>query len=191
MIAKLTGKVAHLDIKFLILDVNGVGYKVFATSETLEKAGEIGVDLSLWIHHTIREDASDLFGFHSREALGLFELLIGVSGIGPKTGLNILNLTTPDTIREAVETGDISYLTKISGIGKKMAEKMVIELRDKLGDPSETYVSGSLKDGALAIEALKSLGYSEKESREAVKKIDKEITSTQDIVKAALRILSN
>jgi Holliday junction DNA helicase RuvA len=191
MIAKLTGKIAHLDIKFLILDVNGVGYKVFATSETLEKAGEIGTDISLWTHHTIREDASDLFGFSTRDALGLFELLISVSGIGPKTGLNILNLTTPDTIREAVETGDTSYLTKISGIGKKMAEKMVIELRDKLGAPSDTYVSGSLKDGALAIEALKSLGYSEKDAREAVKKIDKDVTSTQDIVKSALKMLSN
>lgn len=191
MLAKLTGKVAHLDIKFLILDVNGVGYKIFAISETLEEAGEIGTDLSLWIHHTIREDASDLFGFPTRDALSLFELLISVSGIGPKTGLNILNLTTPDTIREAVETGDISYLTKISGIGKKMAEKMVIELRDKLGAPDEKYVSGSLKDGALAIEALKSLGYSEREAREAVKKIDKTITSTQDIVKSALKILSN
>ena len=191
MIAKLTGKVAHLDIKFLIIDVNGIGYKVFATSETLGMAGEIGVDLSLWIHHTIREDASDLFGFHTRDALLLFELLISVSGIGPKTGLNILNLTTPDTIREAVETGDTSYLTKISGIGKKMAEKMVIELRDKLGAPSDTYVSGSLKDGALAIEALKSLGYNEKEAREAVKKIDKDVTSTQDIVKAALKVLSS
>jgi Holliday junction DNA helicase RuvA len=191
MIAKLTGKVAHLDIKFLILDVNGIGYKVFATSETLEKAGEIGADLSLWIHHTIREDASDLFGFPTRDSLGLFELLIGVSGIGPKTGLNILNLTTPDTIREAVETGDISYLTKISGIGKKMAEKMVIELRDKLGAPDEKYISGSLKDGALAIEALQSLGYSEREAREAVKKLDKDITSTQEMVKSALKILSN
>lgn len=191
MIAKLTGKVAHLDIKFLILDVNGIGYKVFATSETLEKAGEIGADLSLWIHHTIREDTSDLFGFPTRDSLGLFELLIGVSGIGPKTGLNILNLTTPDTIREAVETGDTSYLTKISGIGKKMAEKMVIELRDKLGAPDEKYVSGTLKDGALAIEALQSLGYSEREAREAVKKIDKNIISTQDIVKAALKVLSN
>jgi Holliday junction DNA helicase RuvA len=191
MLAKLTGKVAHLDIKFLILDVNGVGYKVFATSETLEKAGEIGADISLWIHHTIREDASDLFGFPNRDALGLFELLISVSGIGPKTGLNILNLTTPDTIREAVETGDTSYLTKISGIGKKMAEKMVIELRDKLGAPDEKYVSGSLKDGALAIEALQSLGYSEREAREAVKKIDKNITSTQEIVKSALKMLSN
>jgi len=191
MIAKLTGKIAHLDIKFLILDVNGVGYKVFATSETLEKAGEVGTDFFLWIHQTIREDTSDLFGFPSRDALDLFELLIGVSGIGPKTGLNILNLTTADTIREAVETGDTSYLTKISGIGKKMAEKMVIELRDKLGAPDEKYVSGSLKDGALAIEALQSLGYSEREAREAVKKIGKDITSTQDIVKAALKILSN
>jgi holliday junction DNA helicase RuvA len=191
MIAKLTGKIAHLDIKFLILDVHGVGYKIFATGETLEKAGEIGEELALWIHHTIREDASDLFGFPTRASLGLFELLISVSGIGPKTGLNILNLTTPDTIREAVETGDTSYLTKISGIGKKMAEKMVIELRDKLGAPDEKYVSGSLKDGALAIEALQSLGYSERESREAVKKIDKDVTSTQDIVKAALKVLSN
>jgi holliday junction DNA helicase RuvA len=191
MIAKLTGKIAHLDIKFLILDVHGVGYKIFATGETLEKAGEIGEELALWIHHTIREDASDLFGFPTRDSLGLFELLISVSGIGPKTGLNILNLTTPDTIREAVETGDTSYLTKISGIGKKMAEKMVIELRDKLGAPDEKYVSGSLKDGALAIEALQSLGYSERESREAVKKIDKDVTSTQDIVKAALKVLSN
>ena len=191
MIAKLTGKVAHLDLKHLVIDVHGVGYKVFATTETLEKAGGIGEELSLWIHHVIREDTSDLFGFPTRESIGLFELLIGISGVGPKTALGILNVTTLDTIREAVETGDISYLTKISGIGKKMAEKMIIELRDKLGTPDETYISGSLKDGALAIEALKSLGYSERESRDAVKKLGKEITSTQDIVKAALKVLGS
>lgn len=191
MIAKLTGKVAHLDLKYLIIDIHGVGYKVFATTETLEKAGEIGEEISLWIHHVIREDTSDLFGFPTRESIGLFELLIGISGVGPKTALGILNVTTLDTIREAVETGDISYLTKISGIGKKMAEKMIIELRDKLGTPDETYISGSLKDGALAIEALKSLGYSERESRDAVKKLGKEITSTQDIVKAALKVLGS
>lgn len=191
MIAKLTGEISYLDIRYLIIDIQGVGYKVFTTAETLEKAGEIGEKLSLWIHHVIREDVSDLFGFPTRESLGLFELLIGISGVGPKKALDILNVTTIDTIREAVETGDISYLTKISGIGKKMAEKMIIELRDKLGTHDETYVSGSLKDGALAIEALKSLGYSEREAREAVKKLDKDIVSTQDIVKAALKTLSN
>ena len=191
MIAKLTGKVAHLDLKYLIIDIHGVGYKVFATTETLEKAGEVGEEIALWIHHVVREDASDLFGFPTRESIGLFELLIGISGVGPKTALGILNVTTLDTIREAVETGDISYLTKISGIGKKMAEKMIIELRDKLGTSDETYISGSLKDGALAIEALKSLGYSERESRDAVKKLGKEITSTQDIVKAALKVLGS
>ena len=191
MIAKLTGKIAHLDIRHLIIDVHGIGYKTYVTGETLGKLGNIGDDVSLWIHHVIREDASDLYGFPTRDSLELFELLIGISGVGPKTALGILNVTTIDTIREAVETGDISYLTKISGIGKKMAEKMIIELRDKLGTSSETYVSGSLKDGVLAVEALKSLGYSEREARDAVKKLGKEITSTQDIVKAALKILGS
>ncbi len=191
MIAKLTGKIAYLDLKFLIVDIGGVGYKVFVTSETLEKAGEIGNDISLWIYHNIREDASDLFGFLTREAQALFELLLGVSGVGPKTALNILNLTTLDTIREAIETGDTSYLTKISGIGKKMAEKMIVELRDKMGSFENKETGGILKDGALAIEALKSLGYNERDAREAIKKIDKNITSTQEIIKTALKNLSN
>ena len=189
MIAKITGKIAHIDLKYLIVDTNGIGYKVFATSETLEKTGEIGEEISLWIHHVVREDSEELFGFLTRDSLGLFELLISISGIGPKTALGILNTTTVDTIREAVGTGDISYLTKISGIGKKMAEKIVIELRDKLGG-METEITTSVKDSAVAVDALKSLGYSEREAREAVKKIGKTATGTQDIVKAALKNLS-
>lgn len=189
MIAKLTGKIAHIDIKYIVVDANGIGYKVWVTNETLEKSGDLGEDISLWTHHAVREDSEDLFGFPLRETLEIFELLITISGIGPKTALGILNTTTIDTIREAVETGDISYLTKISGIGKKIAEKIILELRDKLGANPKDYV-GTNKDGAVAIDALISLGYSEREARDAIKKVGKEVSGTQDIVKAALKNLS-
>ena len=169
MISHLQGKVLDKSLKFCVLDVNGMGYKIYLTDETL-RGLKNGQSASFWTHLAVRENAMDLYGFADKDSLGLFELLINISGIGPKTALGILNVASPQTLRRAVSSGDLAYLTKVSGIGRKLAEKIILELREKFsaydGDELE-----DLKGETDALEALKSLGYSERESRDALKKI--------------------
>lgn len=187
MIASLTGTVSHKDLNYAVLDVNGVGYKVFAPAGFLADA-LVGQTLFAHIHHVVKEDSQELYGFANRNELRLFELLISVSGIGPKSALSILNATTPESLKQAVETEDTSHLTKVSGIGRKIAEKIVIELRDKL-DWFEALPFAS--NDIDAIEALRSLGYTQKESQEALKKVPRDLAGTGEKVKYALRLLSN
>lgn len=188
MIGKLTGLVALKESSFLILDVSGVGYKVFST-EAVILSTKIGKNLSLWTHLVVRENALDLYGFENEEVLSIFNLLITVSGIGPKSALGILNLASADTLKEAVANEDTEYLTKVSGIGKKNAEKIVLELRGKLFVDKDSK-SNYYKDEGDAILALVSIGYSDKEAREVLKKVPKEITNTSERVKKALQFLS-
>jgi Holliday junction DNA helicase RuvA len=189
MISHLKGTVSHIDSKYLVLDVNSVGYKVYCTSDTLASAIK-GSEVEVWTHLAVREDALDLYGFSSLQELGFFELLITVSGIGPKTALGVLNTASIESIHVAVESGDTSHLTKVSGLGKKLAEKIVLELRDKLdGVAGTTDKARSMSKDADAIEALKSLGYREGEARDVLKKMDKSISDTGEKIKMALKIL--
>lgn len=182
MIGSINGKVIKKTDKFLILEAGGIGYKVNATPETISNGnGEV----FLWIHTHVREEALDLYGFLDYEELEFFEMLLGVSGIGPKGALAILGVASMDTLKKAVGSGDTSYMTKISGIGKKTAEKIVLELRDKLSTKMEPGVS--LREEVDALEALKSLGYTQTEAREALKKVTG--SSTNAKVKEALKIL--
>jgi len=187
MIRKLTGQIIHKTINHCIIDVNGVGYKVFATNSLL--SSNQNEKVSLWIHTAVREDALDLYGFDSEEVLNFFELLLTISGIGPKTALGIMNATTVDTLRRSVETNDISHLTKVSGIGKKNAEKIVLELRDKIG--AYRTDGNTLKEEVEALEALKALGFDSKAAREALKEVVKDGGNTNDLIKRALKILGS
>jgi Holliday junction DNA helicase RuvA len=192
MIGSIKGKIILKTEKFLIVETGGVGYKISVSPDTLSKlaprlrSGQNETDsVSFWIHTHVREDILDLYGFLERPELEFFEMLINVSGIGPKGALSILGIASLETLRKAIGTGDTSYLTKISGIGKKTAEKIVIELRDKMG----TELSGSSLQGELdALEALKSLGYSQNEAREALKKVSSEDT-TNEKIREALKVL--
>jgi Holliday junction DNA helicase RuvA len=133
----------------------------------------------------------DLYGFSSQNELSVFELLITVSGIGPKTALGILNSASVESIERAVSSGDTSHLTKVGGIGKKVAEKIVLELKDKIQTISHSPESEkAMRDDSDVIEALKALGYKDNESREVLKKLDKSIKDTGAKVKAALKVLS-
>lgn len=171
--------------KFLIVETAEIGYKINVSANVLSKTKKVGDEISLWIHTHVREDALDLYGFLDREELEFFEMLINVSGIGPKGALSILGIASIETLKKAIGTEDISYLTKISGIGKKTAEKIVIELRDKMSEEKgENYLQGELD----ALEALKSLGYSQNEAREALKKVTGE-TNTNIKIREALKIL--
>ncbi len=186
MISQLTGTITFKTDKFLIIDVAGVGYKVFGTTELVSKTKE-GDKAKIWTYLAVRENAMDLYGFANKEELDFFELLNTISGIGPKTALGILNVANVPSLRRAVSTGETAHLTKVSGLGKKMADKIVLELKGKLGSYEE--VALGLKEEIDALEALKSLGYTHKESREALQEIDKSLTSTSQRVKAALKHL--
>jgi len=184
MIGSITGKIKLKTDKFLIVDVSGVGYKVCISPDTLVRT-KLNSDISLFVHTHVREDSIDLYGFLNREEQEFFEMLINVSGIGPKGALSILSIATLETLRKAISTGDTGYLTKVSGIGKKTAEKIVIELRDKVGEEK----SGTSLQGELdALEALKSLGYSQNEAREALKKVSPD-ANTNTKIREALKIL--
>jgi Holliday junction DNA helicase RuvA len=191
MIGSIKGIITLKTEKFLIVETGGVGYKINVSPDVLSKIKKTGDEISLWIHTHVREDAFDLYGFLDHEELEFFEMLINVSGIGPKGALVILGVATIDTLKRAISTGDISYLTKISGIGKKTAEKIVIELRDKIaGKIKDEKGTHSLQEELDSLEALKSLGYSQNEAREALKKVSPD-ANTNTKIKEALKILGN
>ncbi len=189
MIGKLTGKIEFRGDKFVILDVAGIGYKIFTAPETVKKArGK--EDFSLWTHLHVREDALELYGFLSFAELEFFEMLIGISGIGPKSALGIIGVAPLDNLKQAISSGETNYLTKVSGVGRKTAEKIIIELKEKLG--SAEFMEGrigALRDEQDALDALQSLGYSMREARDAMKRVPKEIEGAQNRIKEALKNL--
>jgi len=189
MIGSIKGKIIFKTEKFVVVEASGVGYKVGVSPDTLSKLSKVDSEIMFWIHTHVREDILDLYGFLEHAELEFFEMLISVSGIGPKGALAILGVTSIETLRKAIGTGDISYLTKISGIGKKTAEKILIELRDKIGDAMKNEKGGtSLQEELDSLEALKSLGYSQNEAREALKKVSPD-ANTNTKIREALKIL--
>jgi Holliday junction DNA helicase RuvA len=189
MISKLDGKIIYVSEKFLVINVGGVGYKVSAISDILATA-KIDNEISLWIYTAVRENAIELYGFRNMNELSFFELLLDVSGIGPRSALGILGIAPIETLRRAIATGDTTYLNKVSGIGRKTAEKIIVELRDKFVVYKDDNLSdGEIRDEEDVLEALKSLGYSQNEARDALKKISNETKGANARIKEALRIL--
>ena len=187
MIASLTGMVEFRGEKFAVINVGGVGYRIYLSQETSLKIPEKGVKVKLWTHQYAREDALELYGFLNYAELGLFEMLIGISGIGPKSALGVLGVAPVDTLKKAIAAGDTSYLTRVSGVGKKIAEKIVLELKEKLSGKGTSLEAPELKVEADALDALMSLGYSQREAREALGGVPAEITSVERRVEEALR----
>lgn len=189
MIALLEGSVEFKSEKFLVLATGGIGYKVFMGPDTLQKIPEKGAKVKLWTHQHVREDALELYGFPHYAELELFELLIGISGIGPKSALGVLGIAPADTLKKAIAAGDTSYLTRVSGIGKKLAEKIVLELKEKMAGRGVAVEAPELKEEADALDALISLGYSQREAREALGSAPMEMGSVERRVAEALRRL--
>lgn len=186
VIAQLKGKVARVEEHYLVLDVSGVGYKVFTTLATLHVLPP-GKDVTLSMYTAVREDALDLYGFETNDERRMFELLLTVSGIGPKSALSVLSLASTGTLVSAIGSGKAAYLTSISGIGKKTAEKIVLELKDKVKDLG---IAGSVNEGDEAtIEALRTMGYSLAEAREALARVPEEISGEGARLKSALKSL--
>ncbi len=193
MISYLRGPIIELGIRYAVLDMHGLGYKVYTTDDTIHTL-KTGQEVTFWAHLIVREDALDLYGFTTQKERSFFELLIGVSGIGPKSALNILSLVSADTLASSIRSGSVAHLVKVSGIGKKTAEKIVLELKDKLAGASfhsdDPTLSAGMSSDMDALEALRALGYETDEAREALKKIPSDISDTGKKVKAALKELS-
>ncbi|MFM7089036.1 MAG: Holliday junction branch migration protein RuvA [Candidatus Paceibacterota bacterium] len=185
MLGSIKGIVTHKDEKYILIENAGLGYRVYAYGDTL-LGSTVGENIHLFLHTHVREDAFDLYGFPSMSELSFFELLITVSGIGPKGALGILSVASVESLKRSIKTNDTGYLTKISGIGKKTAEKIALELRDKITGVVESDVTDNLD----AIEALQALGYREHDIREALRGVDPKET-TNNKIKEALKHLSN
>lgn len=187
MIGSLNGAVRGIIRDSIILEINGVGYRVSVPIATLTGAKE-GDHLFLWIHMAVRETAQDLYGFETQNELSWFELLLSVSGVGPKSALGIMNAVDTKSLEKAIARNDASILSKSFGVGKKTAEKIVLELREKVGSVEDKGVeSGS--DGDV-VDALVGLGYSLREARDAVHAVSKDLVTPEARLRGAIRIAS-
>lgn len=191
MIAQLMGKVLELEAKSIILDVNGVGYRVRVLA-TLEPTIQVGQIISLRIYHQISADNEALYGFASKEDLYFFELLLTVPSVGPKTAMNILDVAPPSTLARAVINGDVKLLTKISGVGRKTVDRILVELKNKvkdlpagLGGVPITGIVGDIHQETLSV--LINMGYSRAQAREVVQNLPPGMASVEEAVKAILQ----
>lgn len=181
MIAYLKGKILEKGLTYLIVENGGMGYKVFVTPDALSKT--IGDEVSLFTYHKVAEDGQALFGLPDFNSLQFFEMLITVSGVGPKVALAILSAAKVDAVKDAIARQDTGIFTRISGVGTKTAEKIIVELKNKVG--ASTASGGSSSE---VFDALLALGYNQKEVRETVQKIDSSLAQEQQL-KQALKLL--
>lgn len=188
MISHIKGKIILKKDKFIVVSTGSIGYKIF----TLSSSKEVGEDVEFFTYLNVREDALTLYGFPNFEDLELFESLISVSGIGPKTALGALSLADSRTIKIAIAKEDSSILTRVSGIGKKTAERIILELKDKftISDVDRSAEKDKeISDHSDAFEALVSLGYSSFHAKKALSEIPPEIKDVGERVKMALKEL--
>ncbi len=188
MISYLSGKILDTEQKSIILDVNGVGYQI-AVTEDVANTVQINKALQLWTYLAVSDKAISLYGFSNKKELEMFRLLMTVSGIGPKSAMTISSSASVATLVEGIASGDPAYLSKISGISKKNAEKIILNLKDKI-DTSEVITSETQNQNSIVIDALVALGYSEKEARDAIQNITKS-DNPEEMIKEALKNLTN
>lgn len=188
MIGFLKGEVFFREGNFIILDVRGIGYKIIAASDVLAKASK-GVSLELFIYTHVREDNIALFGFLESLDLKLFENLIGISGIGPKTAMAIFSTGSRNSIINAIAKGDVDFFTQVPRLGRKNAQKIIIELKNKFGGTQDFDLSTDDSQSKEVILALENFGYSKKESLDALKSIKGKGESIEEKIRLTLRTL--
>ncbi|MGN0571541.1 MAG: Holliday junction branch migration protein RuvA [Candidatus Fimenecus sp.] len=199
MFYSITGRVVHRDTQSVALETGGVAFQCSTTLTTLKTIGEKGSTATLYTYLNVREDALDLFGFATEQELECFKLLISVSGVGPKAALSILSELTPDKLALCLATGDSKSITRAQGVGPKLAQRVVLELKDKLAkglelpaDSPEIQAAGlAAADGnaSEAVSALVMLGYSQSEAAMAVSKLDAALP-VEELIKQALKQLA-
>lgn len=190
MIAYLKGTIQHKDDKSLIVLAGPIGYQV-AVPESVIMTSTIGDAIELYTYQKIssRDESLEMFGFHAPADLAFFKQLIGISGVGPRSALGVLSVATLEELTRTIVQGDSALLTKVAGIGKKTAERVVIELKDKLAAYTDTAAThGSVDADVYA--ALEGLGYETSDVREVLREIPEDIDSTEEKIKAALKVLA-
>ncbi|MBU4030895.1 Holliday junction branch migration protein RuvA [Patescibacteria group bacterium] len=186
MLAFLEGKIELKTEKFAIINVGGVGYKVFGVASVLDKLSK-GKEAKLFVHLYTRENILDLYGFLSFESLEFFETLISVRGIGPKAALSIMAIASVATLKQAIASGQKALLTKVSGIGQRTAERVILELKDKIVAPIADIKR--LSSDSDAIDALVSLGYTIQQARGALEQVSAKTKGVASRVREALKLL--
>ena len=200
MLAYIKGTLEIKMTDYVVIDVGGLGYKVYMSAIGMEKLGNIGDKVKVYTYYRVREDDISIFGFNTNEELRMFELILSVSGVGAKTALTIIAVTEPSEFAIAVISDDVSYLTKIPGIGAKSAQRIILELKDKMKkeNPITKTKNLKLKEAVVdsskvdeAISALQVLGYNKKEIEKVFMKLDKKDLSTEDLIRKGLGMLAN
>lgn len=197
MIYNLKGRLTVCDVNFIVVECGGVGFKCFTTLNTVKQIGKVGSEVNVFTHLSVREDAMDLYAFATPAELDAFKLLITVSGIGPKAAASILSELTPDRLALCIASGDAKSITAAQGVGKKTAERVVLELKDKMNGIVTESVSSSVNNASSvesssaseAVAALVALGYSQSDAAVVVGSLDKSM-SVDEMIRHGLKQLA-
>jgi len=191
MIATLTGRISEKTLDSIVIECGGVGYGLYVTFEDYG-ALEEGSDAKVYVYEHIRENSHDLFGFRTTDTKYLFEQLLSVNGVGPKMALSILSVASAAAVRQAIAAGDTKFISQASGVGKRVAERVVVDLKDKVGLTAAEDATGFLSGASAnpndeALQGLVALGFSVADASEALKKVDTKL-SAEERIKQALKV---
>lgn len=189
MIYSLYGKLAEKKENFFVIEIGGIGFLIKTSLNALKSLPQIGQPVNVFTYLHVREDALDLYGFLNQEDLDFFGMLISISGIGPKSALGILSVEKVEKLKAAISEGRSELLTKVSGVGKKTADRIILELRGKLKQDQSEKIVGLMESDHDIIEALANLGYTKEQARNALGKVDSKIIKMEDRTKEALGFL--
>jgi len=189
MFRYLNGLITEKGDSFVVVDINGLGYKVITSISTQAKLN-LDETQKLYCHLHVREDILDIFGFITEQELDIFKKLIGISGVGPRSAISILNVASVKELIAAINSGKSELLTKVSGIGKKTAERVILELKDKLEDKTDDDTLNRLESDVDVEEALESLGYNRRQAKEATQNLPKDLEGFEPRLKEALKHIS-
>ena len=195
----IRGQFQGISKEYVVIELNNIGYKIFTSGNTMSNMPKVGDEVLLYLEQIVREDFIGLYGFTTREELGMFKLLLSINGVGAKAALSLLSISTVNNLKYAIMMGDEKHITRAPGIGKKTAQRIILELKDKLKPDELTSEEGELIEGINdnsdysfnineTLSALMALGYTEKEAQKALEKVDKTL-SIENMIKESLKLL--
>ncbi|HAT4242223.1 Holliday junction branch migration protein RuvA [Clostridium perfringens] len=195
----IRGQFQGISKDYVVIELNNIGYKIFTSGNTMSNMPKVGDEVLLYLEQIVREDFIGLYGFTTREELGMFKLLLSINGVGAKAALSLLSISTVNNLKYAIMMGDEKHITRAPGIGKKTAQRIILELKDKLKPDELTSEEGELIEGINdnsdysfnineTLSALMALGYTEKEAQKALEKVDKTL-SIENMIKESLKLL--
>lgn len=195
----IRGQFQGISKDYVVIELNNIGYKIFTSGNTMSNMTKVGDEVLLYLEQIVREDFIGLYGFTTREELEMFKLLLSINGVGAKAALSLLSISTVNNLKYAIMMGDEKHITRAPGIGKKTAQRIILELKDKLKPDELTSEEGELIEGINdnsdysfnineTLSALMALGYTEKEAQKALEKVDKTL-SIENMIKESLKLL--